>query len=43
MHYMGGKFRISTELANLLNIYIYIYMRSLSSAFLRCVQHRKQD
>ena len=23
MQYMGGKFRISTELANLLNIYIY--------------------
>lgn len=31
MHYMGGKSRISTELANLLNI--YIYMRSFSSAF----------
>ena len=24
MHYMGGKSRISTELADLLNIYIYI-------------------
>ena len=26
MHYMGGKSRISTELADLLNIYIYIYI-----------------
>ena len=29
MQYMGGKFRISTELANLLNIYIYIYIQQV--------------
>lgn len=33
MQYMGGKFRISTELANLLNIYIYIYEKPFVSLF----------